>query len=158
MPDPDSSSEHLNAASNDNGTPYNIIVSFSIEDAAWRDLELPVPLENLIETVIRSSLLSAPRQLPETIETLDVSIVLMDDAQIHAINKDYRNQDKPTNVLSFPQFDFSDSETFKTDSSYVPLGDILLARETLQREAKEQGKDLDAHIAHMAAHGTLYLL
>lgn len=75
-----------------------------------------------------------------------VAVVLMDDATIAEINHQFRSKNKPTNVLSFPSDEAGE------------LGDILLAYETIAREAAEQGKSLKAHITHLLVHGTLHLL
>jgi probable rRNA maturation factor len=75
-----------------------------------------------------------------------LAIVLMDDATIQALNKTYRKKNKPTNVLSFVG---DDEES---------LGDILLAYETIRREAKEQHKLFTRHAIHLVIHGTLHLL
>lgn len=76
----------------------------------------------------------------------EISVVLSNDASIQVLNKIYRGKDKPTNVLSFPQDD------------PVLLGDIILALETLQREADEQQKPLEGHFQHLLVHGLLHLL
>lgn len=75
-----------------------------------------------------------------------VAIVLMDDAAIQGINHQFRGKNKPTNVLSFPS------------SEEGELGDILLAYETIHREADEQGKSLKSHTTHLLVHGVLHLL
>jgi probable rRNA maturation factor len=76
----------------------------------------------------------------------EISLVLSDDAAVQALNRRWRGQDKPTNVLSFATGD-------------VPhLGDIVLAFETLAREAVEQGKPLAHHLRHLIVHGVLHLL
>lgn len=74
----------------------------------------------------------------------ELSLVLSDDAQVQALNRDYRGKDAPTNVLSFPQ-----------DGPL--LGDIILARETLVREAEAKGVSFDAHLTHLILHGWLHL-
>ncbi len=71
---------------------------------------------------------------------------MSDDAQVRALNRDYRGKDKPTNVLSFPM---------PEDSGL--LGDVVLARETLEREAAEQGKTFADHLTHLVVHGVLHL-
>ncbi|MCH2323739.1 MAG: rRNA maturation RNase YbeY [Pseudomonadales bacterium] len=70
------------------------------------------------------------------------------------LNKNYRGKDKATNVLSFPA-NFPDklSETLQ----YRPLGDIVICPQVVECEAKEQGKQLEAHWAHMLIHGALHL-
>lgn len=79
-------------------------------------------------------------------EARDVAVVLSDDAQIRALNRDFRGKDAPTNVLSFPS-DESDE-----------WGDILFAHETIAREAAEQGKTFHDHFCHLLVHGMLHLL
>ena len=74
----------------------------------------------------------------------ELSIVLTDDAHIHALNRDYRDKDKPTNVLSFPQ-------------DGAMLGDIILAWETVQREAEEKHISSADHFTHLIIHGFLHL-
>ena len=79
-----------------------------------------------------------------------ITVVLADDAFIRTLNRDYRGKDKPTNVLSFPESRIPNPESY--------LGDLVLALETIEREAKEQGKTFRDHTAHLLVHGTLHLL
>lgn len=74
----------------------------------------------------------------------ELSLVLSDDTQVRILNRDYRKKDKATNVLSFPQ-------------SGALLGDIILARETLETEAKAKGVSFKAHLTHLIIHGWLHL-
>ena len=75
----------------------------------------------------------------------EVSINLIDDKQIHKLNKQYRGIDKPTNVLSFELGDD------------ILLGDIFISIDTVIREAKEAGISVEEHVAHMVVHGMLHL-
>lgn len=83
----------------------------------------------------------------------EISVVLADDPRVRALNRQYRGQDKPTNVLSFPNM-----EAPSAAGVGRLLGDVILARETLQREAREQHKSLEDHLAHLVVHGVLHLL
>lgn len=78
-------------------------------------------------------------------------MLLTDDAEQRALNAQWRGKDAATNVLSFPQLE-----------PFAPvvglLGDISLARETLEREATEQGKRLEDHFTHLMVHGFLHIL
>ena len=74
----------------------------------------------------------------------EITVVLADDAFVKELNHSYRGKNKPTNVLSFP----GDGH----------LGDIVLALETIEREAAEQKKTFRAHAQHLLVHGTLHLL
>ncbi len=80
-----------------------------------------------------------------------VSVALVDDAAIQGLNRRWRGADKPTNVLSFP----ATAEMRESDGL---LGDIVLAFETIRREAESEEKPLLDHIAHLAVHGALHLL
>lgn len=83
----------------------------------------------------------------------ELSIVLSDDASIREINAQWRNKDKPTNVLSFPAFEIEAG-----DKPGPMLGDIIIARETVEREAAEEQKTFNQHLHHMIVHGLLHLL
>lgn len=94
------------------------------------------------------------------LEQLELSVTLADDAHVQMLNKQYRQKDKPTNVLSFPNSsltppDFEDIDDYE---GYLLLGDIVLSLETLEKEAQEQGKSLQAHFTHLLVHGLLHLL
>jgi probable rRNA maturation factor len=85
---------------------------------------------------------------------VEVSIVLADDAFVQGFNRQYRDRDEPTNVLSFPA---SGEGTPKTDMA-VLLGDIIVAYETATSEAARESKTLGDHLSHLIVHGMLHLL
>ena len=74
----------------------------------------------------------------------EISVVLADDDFVHALNKQYRGKDKPTNVLSF-------------ENEGICAGDIVVAYGVLVQEAEKQKKTFRAHLAHLLVHGTLHL-
>lgn len=76
-----------------------------------------------------------------------LAVVLTDDAEIRELNREFRDKDAPTNVLSFEQ-ELNDDE----------WGDIIMAHETIAREANEQGKSFANHLTHLLVHGILHLL
>jgi len=76
-----------------------------------------------------------------------IAVVFSDDEQVRELNREFRDKDAPTNVLSFEQ-EPNDEE----------WGDIIFAYETILREAQEQGKDFSHHLTHLLVHGTLHLL
>jgi probable rRNA maturation factor len=78
----------------------------------------------------------------------ELAIVLTDDSTIRALNRDWRGVDKPTNVLAFPT----------QQAAAGHLGDIVLAFETISREARGERKPLAHHLAHLAVHGFLHLV
>ncbi len=82
-------------------------------------------------------------------------IVLADDAAQRQLNRTYRGTDAPTNVLAFA---LADPQAAAPPGSPVLLGDVVLAFETVAREAAEQHKPLADHLRHLVVHGVLHLL
>lgn len=81
----------------------------------------------------------------------ELAIVLTNDEEQHALNQQWRGKDSSTNVLSFPQI-----EPFGPVRGI--LGDITMARETLEREAIQQGTSFPDHFTHLVVHGFLHIL
>jgi probable rRNA maturation factor len=79
-----------------------------------------------------------------------VTLALTDDAEMRVLNRIWRGKDVPTNVLSFPADDAIAEPGF--------VGDVVLAYETAQKEAREQDIKLTDHVAHLVVHGVLHLL
>lgn len=88
---------------------------------------------------------------------VELSVVLSDDEQVRALNRDYRGQDKPTNVLSFAAMDDPDFLLLQ-ETGPAHIGDIVLAFETMHAEAQNTGILLHHHFIHLVIHGTLHLL
>lgn len=95
-----------------------------------------------------------PRK-PKNIEP-ELTVTLTNDKAIKVLNRDYRQKDKPTNVLSFPMW--NNMAEIPNGAGTIPLGDIIIAFETIKREAIEQEKTLSDHFTHMLIHGFLHLL
>jgi probable rRNA maturation factor len=97
--------------------------------------------------------------LTTTPTTIEISIRLTSDDEVQTLNRQYRQQDKPTNVLSFPMVQPDLIETLaNTDDGEVLLGDIVLAYETCAREAADRNVPLADHATHLIVHGVLHLL
>ena len=84
----------------------------------------------------------------------EISVRVVDESEMQALNRDYRDQDKPTNVLSFPAGDVAG---LPSDVSHM-LGDIVVCATVVEREAAAQGKPASDHWGHMLVHGVLHLL
>lgn len=84
-------------------------------------------------------------------ENAEVTIRIVDEEESHQLNFQYRGKDKSTNVLSFP---FEAPPGIELDL----LGDLVICRQVVEREAEEQNTTLLAHWAHMVVHGSLHLL
>jgi probable rRNA maturation factor len=109
-----------------------------IQNAAWKKAwpEARVSIRRAIKATLEHQ-----QEKPS-----DIAVVLMDDASIIPLNHSYRGKNKPTNVLSF----VSDEDG--------EMGDIMLAYETIAKEAREQKKSLTEHATHLVVHGVLHLL
>lgn len=130
-----------------------IEIDVSISEPEWLSSFLEV--EKLAELAMRHTLVMAT--LPRNLEgrELEASIVLANDDLIQVLNREYRKKDAPTNVLTFAALD---ADTPAPDDGPYPLGDVILSYQTIDREAKEQGKFFKDHFLHMVVHGTLHLI
>ena len=84
-------------------------------------------------------------------DEVEMTVRIVDEAESHELNLTYRGKARPTNVLSFP-FECPD------EVELLLLGDLVICRQVVEREAAEQEKPLMAHWAHMVVHGSLHLL
>jgi probable rRNA maturation factor len=101
---------------------------------------------------------SAFPQLGSGERLVELSIRLSNDAEVHALNSEWRGKDKPTNVLSFPMAEPEDLSDANGAGPELMLGDIILARGVCAAEAEQKSISLESHAAHLMVHGTLHLL
>lgn len=89
----------------------------------------------------------------------EVDITIVDDEEIHTLNREYRNVDRPTDVLSFALDEGEEDEPELIDGPEEHLlGDIIISAETAQRQGEEFGHGLEREIVYLAVHGLLHLL
>jgi probable rRNA maturation factor len=105
------------------------------------------------KTVLRRAVRAAAAAL--STRGAELAIVLSDDSAVRLLNRQWRGIDKATNVLSFPT-ETRDGEP-PQDGEPPLIGDIVLAYETIAREARNEGKPFAHHLAHLAVHGFLHL-
>lgn len=103
------------------------------------------------EELVRAAASAAAHAL--RISNAEVCVALSDDAQVAELNASYRGKPSPTNVLSFPAVPM-----LPVDGDPRFLGDVILALETLKREAVDLGVPLAHHLQHLVVHGVLHLL
>ena len=130
----------------------DLAVAVRIASRRWR-VRLP-EAPALLERAARAALADPEGSGP--VGALEISFLLADDARVRRLNCDYRGRDTATNVLSFPAEDTLAPGA--GDAGPRLLGDVVLALETLEREAEAQSKSLPDHVSHLAVHGTLHLL
>ncbi len=140
-------------------SPYQIDVI--IDDPMW-DQALPEAALTAEQAAIAALEAAGLLQYSNAIE---VAILLTDDAKVQSLNAQFRDQDKPTNVLSFPAMDLHPNhlEVLREDAALMDgmpliLGDIAVARQTLFREAAKQNIPPGHHLQHLVVHGALHLL
>jgi probable rRNA maturation factor len=123
--------------------PRRTIIDVEVLDPRW--LAALRTARAICRRAAQAAIHGCSKRLPDHVS---VAIALDSDAAVRRLNRTYRGYDKPTNVLSFP--------AAKGDQQL--LGDIMLARRTVLREAREQGKRPADHLTHLVMHGTLHLL
>lgn len=122
-------------------------------------IEIAKEVMDLILKTVEKSLQTEGFEIPS-----EVSILLVDDARIKEINKEQRNIDKPTDVLSFPIVDMfegkiiSDEGDFDLEEEVLLLGDIVVSIETAARQAEEYGHSFERELAFLVTHGVFHLL
>lgn len=125
----------------------NVSVDLQI---ATEEEDQPPPAK-LHQWVASALAYAQPANSQSTAPAPELTIRIVDEAEITALNRDYRNKDQATNVLSFPA-DLPD---------YIDLpllGDLVICPAVVKREAEQQHKTIQDHWAHMVIHGTLHLL
>jgi probable rRNA maturation factor len=110
------------------------------------------PPEAALVVLVEESLAATLQRVAGGLGPCEVAVAFADDARVRDLNRDFRGKDKPTNVLSFP------APAAPGLPGPRPLGDIVLARETVAAEAAADGKPLEHHIRHLVVHGFLHLL
>ena len=131
-----------------------VAVEILIESDAWRMLP---EAEDIVRRVIAFAATCPHPTLPRWRghhRNAELSVLLCDDKTVARLNAQWRGQQKPTNVLSFP----APPPQGAVPDEKIPLGDIAIAYETLAREAEENGKTVSAHLSHLVVHGFLHLL
>lgn len=134
--------------------PPSFEIDISVQDPIWEKI---ADIQEVIQLSAQLTLKhgTCPHEIQNS--DLEVSIVLANDDLVHVLNREYRDKDKPTNVLSFATID---SDDFAEEVMINPfnLGDVILSYETITRECQEQGKFLLDHIKHLTVHGVLHLM
>ena len=116
-------------------------ISVTVEARGWRDL-------GDIEALVVRAVEAVPN-----VKACSIDVLLTDDAEIRRLNLEFRKQDKATNVLSFPAPNMPIPK-----GEVAHLGDMVLAYETVVREATTAGKPIEHHVSHLVVHAMLHLL
>ncbi|MEI8321117.1 MAG: rRNA maturation RNase YbeY [Alphaproteobacteria bacterium] len=126
-------------------------VSVDQESPLWND-----HLEDSCQTLTEASQVFL-QEFPLYRGKIEVSVLLTDDLHIQALNREYREKDQPTNVLSFPLEDLQKG-TFLPKVPHILLGDMVFAFETILKESKAEEISFQDHLFHLCIHSFLHLL
>ena len=126
-------------------------IEISLRDSAW---STALPDAAAVVRRAAAAALEAEATLPGRVE---LSVVLADDAFVRTLNRDYRGQDRATDVLSFPVHEPPRLDPPPREMPLM-LGDVVLARETVQRDSASAGVGLADRVSHLVVHGVLHLL
>ena len=131
-----------------------IEIAIRIHDSAW-STALP-DAGAVVRRAASAALGAAPDQgLPDRVE---LGVVLADDAFVRRLNRSYRGQDRPTDVLAFPMHERPADAPPPAGKMPLPLGDVVLARETVERDSGSDGVAVSERVSHLVVHGVLHLL
>jgi probable rRNA maturation factor len=122
-----------------------IAIDLTVEAGDW-------PSEESMQSLVADVIAAAAGRLGVAGANTELSILLTDNAAMRHLNAQWRGKDKPTNVLSFPAADLRPG-----DLPGPVLGDIVIARETVEEEAALECKPVDDHLRHLLVHGFLHL-
>ena len=128
-----------------------IEIAISLRDSAW---STALPEAAAVARRAAAAALKAAPGLPANVE---LGVVLADDAFVRTLNRDYRGQDRATDVLSFPVHEPPRLDTPEAEMPLM-LGDVVLARETVERDSASAGVGLVDRVSHLVVHGVLHLL
>lgn len=117
-----------------------------------------IPITYALKMLVRRAI-EATLDYEQYQNVCEVSVTFTDNAQIHELNKKFRQVDRPTDVLSFPLFDYDgESEEPPVDELIGMLGDIVLSLEQAERQANEYGHSFEREVAFLCVHSMLHLL
>ena len=129
---------------------------YKFSEVDFLGLEEDIKYNELIEKVIRQAFIE------EQIDNIKlyINIILTNPENIKKINKEYRNIDKETDVLSFPMFEKEEIEEIKKHGKDIeePLGDIVISIEKVEEQAKEYGHSFERELSYMLIHGFYHLM
>ncbi len=145
-------------AANEHPLPeFDLAIDVAVPERRWYDVEDDP--EAAVKSAVRATIGQARAKASLDIRAgAEISIVLGNDALVQGLNRDFRNQDRPTNVLSFPLAEGEAAADADFSGGPMMLGDVVLALDTVTREAVEQAKSPRDHALHLVVHGVLHLM
>ena len=119
-----------------------------------KEVKISFKIRRLIKKAITEALLEEKFEYPA-----EISVSFVNNAKIHELNREYREKDRPTDVLSFPMWEKEElDDGTALDGHAVTLGDIIISAEKAQAQAQEYGHSIEREITFLSGHSTLHLL
>ena len=117
-------------------------------------VKISFKIRSLIKKAVKETLTEEKFEYPA-----EISISFVDNQKIHELNREYREKDRPTDVLSFPMWEKEElSDGSALDGHAVTLGDIIISAEKAKAQAEEYGHSIEREITFLSVHSTLHLL
>ncbi len=138
-------------------TPHSDhLIDILVREPRWKT-DFSFNYQTLIQQALCAVLCAVLKNTEKTDTFFELSILLTNDSEIQSLNKEYRQKDTPTNILSFESGCFLEKGKNKKVREITPLGDLVLSYETLKKEADSQQKSFQDHLTHLLIHGLLHL-
>lgn len=131
----------------------NFELSYIIKSKKWLNYIRKEDIYNYIENIFNNVIEILNYKISNN-KIIELSIIFTDDKNIQKLNKNFRNIDKPTNVLSFPLYEKEFKNVLKYEN-YIAIGDIVLSIETIEKESL--GQSFTNHLTHLIVHSLLHL-
>lgn len=127
-----------------------------IEHKPWK-ME-PFAKKKVISKIISTTLKAIPAF--QNIKDLEIAVLLTNDEKMQQLNGEFRDKNKPTNVLSFPDVEIKprDLLEFLSEKEYIYIGDIAIGYDIVKLEAIEANISMHDHFVHLLVHGILHLI
>ncbi|MBR1840711.1 MAG: rRNA maturation RNase YbeY [Alphaproteobacteria bacterium] len=136
-----------------------VIINLTIEDDRWCEKIADIAqVAEKVKTATFEYLRNHENlEILQQEKPLEINVCLSNDATVHQLNKEFRGMDKPTNVLSFANLDFENFAIENEPFKEIELGDIIIAYETMCREAEAESITFYEHFCHLLTHGFLHI-
>ena len=130
-------------------------LNYTVKNKIWNNFLQQIDINNYISNIFDTVIKVLKYKISKK-KIIELSITFTNDKEIQKINKQFRNCDKATNVLSFPMYE-SEFLNVVQFEDYLPIGDVILSYETILKESLEQGKTFENHLVHLIVHSILHL-
>lgn len=130
-------------------------LNYTVKNKIWNNFLQQIDINNYISNIFDTVIKVLKYKISKK-KIIELSITFTNDKEIQKINKQFRNCDKATNVLSFPMYESEFLNVLQFED-YLPIGDVILSYDTILKESLEQEKTFEDHLIHLVVHSILHL-